>query len=75
MNKENSAKLTQEIELNREMPASYFKFISLPFVIDINSDVTFKFYHLDADTYMCKFEQKYYAIPVTIYTKVRVVSK
>jgi len=71
INKENLATVVNDISLNREMPKKNFKMIYLPFSLDINSDVKFSAYHASSDVLMCKFDQKYYGVPVVIYTQVR----
>jgi len=70
VNKENCATVVSGISLNREMPKRNFKMVYLPFALDINSDVEFSAYQVRDDVLLCKFEQKYYGVPVNIYTQV-----
>lgn len=71
MNKENVATVIQGIALNKQMPKRSFKMIYLPFSMEINSDVVLSAYQVGADVLLCKFEEKFYGIPITIYTQVR----
>jgi len=71
VNRENSATVSNEISLNREMPTKNFKMTYLPFAMDINSDITLSAYQTNAEVLLCKFEQKFYGVPVVLFTQVR----
>lgn len=72
--KENTTKVVENITLNNEISSSYFTFISLPFIIELNSSMVFKAYKIDDDVVMCKFAQKHYDVPININTKVKITS-
>jgi hypothetical protein len=71
VNKENDAIVVSDIELNTDMPARNFKMVYLPFALDINSDVEFSTYKIREDVLLCKFQQRFYGIPINIYTQVK----
>jgi len=71
VNKENDAIVMNAIALNRQIPERNFKMVYLPFALDINSDVQFSTYQTRDEVLLCKFEQKFYGIPVNIYTQVK----
>jgi len=71
VNKENYVIVLSGIALNSEMPKRNFKMIYLPFALDINSDVEFSAYKVRDEVLLCKFEQKFYGVPINIYTQVK----
>lgn len=73
-NKEDNSDIGTGIVLNREIDDKKFKMISLPFTLDIASDMKFNCYSVTSDVYLCKFDMTYYGVPITIYTQVKVTN-
>lgn len=73
-NHEDSSEFIKDIVLNQEISDCEFKIISMPFILDISSDIKISTYKITSDMYICKFEQNYYGVPITIYTRVKVES-
>lgn len=73
-NFEESCVFVKDIVMNRELPDSEFKMIALPFMLDIASDMKLSVYYVTNDVNLCKFDQSYYGIPITLYTQVKVNS-
>lgn len=71
-NHEDSADFVSDIVLNREVSDKEFKMIAMPFVLDVSSDLKLNVYEAASDAYMCKFDQSYYGVPISVYTQVRV---
>ena len=69
-NKENTSTLVKGIPLNKEIDNKMSKMVSLPFVLDINSDVQVDAYQVGKknEIMVCKFSMNYFGIPITIYT-------
>jgi len=67
INKENTSNLVKDIELNTEMPSVSSKITSLPFKLDINSDIKINAYQVKKNVMICKFEMKYFGIPIIMY--------
>lgn len=69
-NKDNSSQLIKNISLNTEMDSMESKMISLPLCLDINSDVEINGYKIkDGKVLLCRFQMKYFDIPITIYAQ------
>lgn len=73
-NHEDSAAFIKNITLNREVPDREFRMISMPFILDIASDMKLNVYEVSNDIYMCKFDQVYYGVPICVYTQVKVTN-
>ena len=73
-NHEESCVFVKDIIMNREVSDCEFKMSALPFMLDIASDLKLGVYHVTNDVYLCKFDQVYYGIPITLYTQVKVNS-
>jgi hypothetical protein len=72
-NKEDSANLASGIVVNRSVGNKSFKMISMPFVLDISADLKINCYTTNhSDVYMCKFDQSFYGVTISIYTQVKV---
>jgi len=63
------------ISLNTEMPNSYFNMISLPFSLELNSDIKLNVYKTSGKVLLCKFDQKFFGIPMTIFTRVSLMTE
>lgn len=75
-NKEDKSTVMKDIVLNREVGNRYFKMMSLPFILDVASDLQINCYTTNsADVYTCKFTQTFYGVPITIYSKVKVTNQ
>ena len=73
-NHEDSSEFVKDIILNREVADREFRMIAMPFILDVASDMKLSVYEVSNDVYMCKFEQSYYGVPITVYTQVKVTS-
>jgi len=71
-NHEDSGHFANNIILNKEIEDCEFKMISMPYLLDIASDMKLSVYQVSNDVYLCKFDQSYYGVPITIYTQVKV---
>lgn len=72
-NKEDTAMVAENIVLNQDLGEKTFKFITLPFILDVISDLKFDCYTTSSnDMWICKFSQVFYGIPIILYTKVKV---
>ena len=73
-NHEDSSEFIKDIILNNEVSDREFKMISMPYILDMASDMKLNVYQASNEVYMCKFDQTYYGIPVSVYTQVKVTS-
>jgi len=74
-NKEDSSVFVNNIVLNRSINNKWFKMISLPFILDIQSDLKINCYSTNhTDVLLCKFEQSFYGITINIYTQVKLMN-
>lgn len=73
-NHEDSSIVAKDIPINRDTGNKQFKMISLPFVLDMASDLKLNCYQVTPDVYMCKFDQSFYGVPITLYTQVKVTA-
>lgn len=72
-NKEDISVVAKDIDLNRDVGEKMFKYITLPFTLDIVSDLKMDCYQTnDNAVWICKFAQLFYGIPIVLYTKVKV---
>ena len=74
-NKEDVSIVAKDITLNRDVGEKTFKYITLPFTLDVVSDLKLDCYQTNqSDVWICKFSQLFYGIPIIIYTKVKVTN-
>lgn len=45
-----------------------FEILSLPFAMDVSSDIIFKVYEISSKRILCTFDLNYFKIPISIYT-------
>lgn len=65
---ESRSVLLKDIPLNNKMEKCHCIMISLPLVLDVNSDVDVSGYSIGDDIITCKFSMKYFGVPITLYT-------
>ena len=68
-NNDNSSQLVRNLSLNVEMPKSSARMVVFPLTLELNSDVEVNGYKLGKDRLLCKFDMKYFGIPITIYAQ------
>jgi len=73
-NHEDNCQFVKNIILNNEVADCEFRMIAMPFILDISSDLRLSIYQISNGVYMCKFDQSYFGVPVTIYTQVKVTT-
>jgi len=73
-NHEDSSNVAKGITMNRDVGNRQFKMLALPFVLDMASDLKLNCYHVAQDVALCKFDQSFYGVPITIYTQVKVTN-
>lgn len=73
-NFEQTSKVVDNIELNQDLGECNFSIPYFSFAIENNAEITFNVYQVTRDVLMCRFEQKYFGIPVTIYSQAKLVS-
>lgn len=66
--KENTSDLVRDIELNTKMEPCQARVVSLPFTLDMNSDVIMDVYRTTKKVVLCRFKMKFFGIPITIYS-------
>lgn len=71
----NMSEVVNNIALNTEMTNSYFNMISLPFSLELNSDIKLSVYKTSGKVLMCQFDQKFYGIPMSIFTRVSLMTE
>jgi hypothetical protein len=74
-NHEDNSDLINDIVLNKEVGNKQFMMITLPFILDIASDMKLSVYQVAAGVYLCKFDQSFYGVPITVYTQVKVTDQ
>ena len=67
--KDNTSDLVRDIELNSEMSKCQVRMVSIPFVLDVVSDVLMDVYKLSSKKVLCRWKLKYFGIPITIYAQ------
>jgi len=73
-NFEQTSKVVDAIELNEDMGTCNFSIPYFSFAIENNSEIIFNAYKVGNDILMCRFEQKYFGIPIAIYSQAKVLS-
>ena len=68
-NKDNTSDLVRDIELNTKMDKCQVRMVSLPFTLDLNSDVLMDVYKLSKKVVMCRWKVKFFGVPITIYAQ------
>jgi len=68
-NKDNTSDLVKDIELNTKMEKCQIRMVSLPFTLDINSDILMDVYKVSKKVVTCRWKMKYFGIPITIYAQ------
>lgn len=71
-NHESSSRVVSGITMNRDIGNKHFTANPLAFMLDISSDLIFNCYHVTGDVFVCKFEQSFYGVPITLFLQVKV---
>jgi len=75
-NNEDSSVVSKDIPLTRNFGTCQFKMIAQPFLLDIASDLKLNCYETNKQgIYICRFDQSYYGVPISLYTLVKVVQQ
>jgi hypothetical protein len=74
-NNESATVVCDNIDLNTEIKDCCFKTVYLPFSLDINSEISFKTYRMSNDVLLCKYDQSYFGIPISIYSQVKLTQE
>lgn len=72
--KQNKFTLQQEIQTNKKMPHSSFTLLTIPFNLDVASDITISCYTINDSTVLCKYEQTYFGVPIILYQRSKLIA-
>lgn len=67
--KQNNCDVQQTIQLNKSMKHGNFAMLTVPFVLDIASDIKISCYLIGETSILCKYEQTYFGVPITLYQR------
>jgi hypothetical protein len=74
-NHEDSSEFIKDIILNKEISDCEFRMIAMPYILDIASDMKLSVYSTQSSSvFMCKYEQNYYGVPITVYAQAKITS-
>lgn len=71
-NHEDKTDFINDIIINTNVGDKQFKVYVFPFTLDVQSDIKMSVYAKSSNIYLCKIDQKYYGIPITIYMQTKV---
>lgn len=75
VNNESSTNLNQQFDLNSHMDLCTARITTMPFSLDVESDLNLSVYKVTAERFLCKFSMVYAGIPINIYTQTQIDKK